>query len=290
MRQFLIWLLHLALRNGERSTIFPSLVLRDVAHEPALQQTNDSDADMSQPAAPPDVPQPPSHQVVAVSPPPSPLPSAHTYESEPRRQPRLWRVVKWPLRQIIKGIYLPLAAARRHKRATLLALVVLAVAFAGAFGVYRVTHPDSAPSRAAGSTSSASTGLPAQPETPFTITSAAQPALPTSVIHALHGYKANDAHEFFGAMSPQYQNFLKSAGRDEAHIQAAFDQRKQSGVTFQQFIYTGGFVASDGSDAYFTFTVVLDQGGQMIEVPLYFAVDQTGLISNYSVLTLAPQG
>lgn len=241
---------------------------------------------MSQPAAPADVP---PQQVMVASPPSAP-PPMRPYEPEPsRRQPRLWRAIKWPLRQIIKAIYLPLAAARRHKRVTLIALLVLAVASAGAFGAYRVTHPDVAPAKSAGSSSSASSGLPAQPETPFTVTSAAQPALPSSVIHALHGYKANDAHEFFAAMSPQFQDFLKSNGRSEADFQTAFDQRKQAGVAFQQFIYTGGFVANGGG-GYFTFTVVLDQGGQLIEVPLYFAVDQTGMISNYAALAQSPQG
>lgn len=239
---------------------------------------------MSQPVAPPDISPAaqPSPQTDLVAPPATPATKA--YEPEPlRKQSRVWRAVKWPLRQVIKGIYLPLSAARRHKRATLLTLLFLVLAAAGTFGVYRATHLDTAPARSA-----VSSGLPAQPETPFTITSAAQPAVPTSVIHALHGYKVNDAHEFFGAMSPQFKGFLNSIGRGEAQFQAAFDQRKQAGVTFQQFIYTGGFVAAGGG--YFTFTVVLDQGGQLAEVPLYFAVDQTGLISYYAALAQSPQG
>src|SRR5579859_2018001 len=60
--------------------------------------------------------------LVPQSPTPEPERPKYIYEYVPPPQPRAWRAVKWPLRQLFKGLYLTGSAAKRHRMVTLVIL------------------------------------------------------------------------------------------------------------------------------------------------------------------------
>src|SRR5215813_8745008 len=191
----------------------------------------------------------------------------------PKKQPLIWRIIKWPIRQVFKGIYLTGRAARNHKVVSaILLILILALAGAGVVG-YRYLNPPSTAST--GNQAAASAKVP---DTPFTIVNTSAPPLPNSVIHYLHSYKAYDGQEQWDSLSPSFQQALTGQGVTEQSLQAALDQLHAQGLTFEQFIYSGGYIQQNGL-ATFSVEVVYRRGNQGGIENLYFYVDfGSGLI------------
>jgi hypothetical protein len=223
------------------------------------------------PAQPPEPPRADPGVLVATAPAATSAPAASLYEPEPPRQPsRFWRAVKWPIRQALKGIFLVGSAANRHRLATLVVLAVVALLGGSAYGVYHYTHPATGtlPGRAA-------TGIHgSRVNTPFTIVQQEAPPLPASIISWLHGQKTYDANEMWNSLSPREQASLQQQGVTEQTLQNTVNQEKAAGITFEQFIYTGGFAAGGPTDNY-TVQVIVDQNGQRALRTEYFLVDPT---------------
>lgn len=228
----------------------------------------------SQPS--PDPAATPAPEALPALPAPAPAPRSR-YEPEPPKPPSpIWRAVKWPLRQFFKLLYLLVSAARRHRIATVLTIVLLAVLGGVAYGAYQYTHPTGA----LGPTSS---GQPAQgsgangSSAPFTIISQQPPLLPASIIHWLHGHKVFDAREMWSSLSSQAQGSLQQQGVTMQTLQSQLDREKSAGLSYDQYIYTGGF-APPGNNANFTVQVIVSQNGQSIVRTWYFIVDPNGQI------------
>lgn len=237
---------------------------------------------MSQVILPPTEPQPEASgpsttsAVTALIPqPPAPEPERpkYVYEYVPPPQPRAWRAVKWPLRQLFKGLYLTGSAAKRHKIVTLVILALLIGGAGATYGVYRATHPATATSAAGG------TALPPgaqQPETPFTIVNSAAPPLSPSVIQWLHAWKTHNGKEAWNALSATTQSGFEAQGVDESAIQQRLDQDRVQGIEYDQFIYSGGYFYPDGSSNY-TVEVIqrMPTGGHTV-LTWIFVVDPGG--------------
>lgn len=186
-----------------------------------------------------------------------PPPPTFAYEPEPpRRQPRFWRIVKWPIRKALKGVYLIGSAARRHKIIALVVLLLIIALSAGGVEVYRIANP--APS--------------------IPISDADRPALPDSVHHWLHGFVTFNAHEMWDSLSPQMQATLEQQNASETSLQGVLDQNRTSNTTVQ-YHYTGGYQSSQGV-SYYVVQVVLRSDNGSGELTWYFVVDDsTGKIS-----------
>jgi hypothetical protein len=235
---------------------------------------------MSQVILPPAEPEPqpeapaPSIATALIPQPPEPERPKYVYEYVPPPQPRAWRAVKWPLRQLFKGLYLTGSAAKRHKIVTLVILALLIGGVGATYGVYRATHPATATSAAGGGTT-----LPPgaqQPETPFTIVNSAAPPLSPSVIQWLHAWKTHDGKEAWNALSPTTQSGFEAQGVDEKAIQQRLDQDRVQGIEYDQFIYSGGYFYPDGSSNY-TVEVIqrMPTGGHTV-LTWIFVVDPGG--------------
>lgn len=237
---------------------------------------------MSQILLPPPSPQPGSDQAVtpALATPPAPLAPTPApgprYEPEPPKRPSaFWRVLKWPLRKFFKLVYYVGSVARRHRLATVLTLAFLVALGGTGYGLYYYTHPTRAfvPFSSGQTAQTPASGSNA----PFTIISQQPPTLPTSVIHWLHGHKVFDAHEMWNSLSPQAQANLEQQNITEQALQTQLDQEKAAGLTYDEYIYTGGF-APPGGDANFTVQVIVIQNGQSTVRTWYFVVDPNGQI------------
>ncbi len=194
--------------------------------------------------------------------------------------PPFWRMVKWPLRKMLKSAYLLGGAAARHRITTLVTVALLLVFGGGGVAVYQATHPVVGP----GVGQTAQGVISGASDTPFTIESASQPPLAPAVIHWLHAYKAGDAHELWNNLDPQFRGTLAQNGTTESDVQSQLAQYKATGVSFEQFIYTGGYVAPDGSSNY-TVQVVIAMGGQRALRTWYFFVDSNDQIALFHDLT-----
>lgn len=230
---------------------------------------------MSQILLPPPSPQPGSEQTVtptpAASPEPTPARTPHYEPEPPKRQTAFWRALKWPLRKFFKLLYFVGRAARRHRVAAVLTVLVLAALGGATFGLYQYTHPSSR-------TGQAPTGSTAgQSNVPFTIINQQPPVLPASVIHWLHGHQAFDAHEMWNSLSPQAQDNLKLQNVSEQDLQSQLNQEKAAGLHYDEYIYTGGF-SPPGNDANFTVQVIVTHDGQSTVRTWYFVVNPNGQI------------
>ncbi len=185
----------------------------------------------------------------------------------PKKQPLIWRIIKWPIRQIFKSIYVIVHGARSHKVITaILLILILGLVGAGVVG-YRYLNP---PSTA--STTGQTAGSPTIPDTPFTIVDSSAPPLSTGVIHWLHAYKTYDGQEQWDSLAPSYQQAFSGQGLDAAGMQSTMDQIHSQGITFEQFIYTGGYIAPTGLATY-TVQVIINNGTQRSILTWYFYVD-----------------
>ena len=210
---------------------------------------------------------------------PTPAPSAPYEPASRPKQSRFWRAVKWPLRKLFKGLYLPGRTARQHRGFTITILVLLVLAIA-TYGVYRATHPETPPAQGAVSGSQV-------PDSNILMTP--RPPLPLVIAQALHGFESHNAHELFKNFSPAFQQYLAGQGESEAQLQSEFDQDRQQGITFLQFLYTGGRLNADGS-SYYTVEMIVQLGkdGPLSAATFYFAVDPTGRISFFRQLPQTP--
>jgi len=244
---------------------------------------------MSQVILPPTEPQPeprpeapaPSTATALIPQPPATEPERpkYVYEYVPPPQPRAWRAVKWPLRQLFKGLYLTGSAAKRHKIVTLVILALLLGGAGATYGVYRATHPPTSPATSlTGGANAGTSGGSALPETPFTIVNSAAPPLSPSVIQWLHAWKTHNGQEAWNALSPTTQSGFKAQGLDESAIQQRLDQDRVQGIEYDQFIYSGGYFYPDGSSNY-TVEVIqrMPTGGHTV-LTWIFVVDPSGEI------------
>jgi hypothetical protein len=211
------------------------------------------------------------------------------YEPDPPKKPSaFWRIVKWPLRQLFKALYLTGSAAKRHRVVTAIVLVILLLLGGGSYAVYQVTHPQAAanPGR------TALGPLSGGGNTPFTISSNAQPPLAPQVINFLHAWKTYDAQELASTLSPKATldgplfSIPPGATLTQADWQARFDQLKSRNIVFQQFIYSGGYLSPAGTANYTVQVVVAQQGSQgVFLLTWYFLVGPDGQISAWHDLT-----
>jgi hypothetical protein len=209
------------------------------------------------------------------------------YEPEPPKKPSaFWRTVKWPLRQLLKAIYLVGVAINRHRAVAVIALLIVLLLGGGTYEVYHVTHPETT----TGARQTASGPLSGGGNTPFTISSTAQPPLAPAVIDFLHAWKVYDANELETTLSPQAQ--VDSAvlhiqtGATASAWQSIFDQLKANKYVFQQFIYSGGYLSPAGTANFTVQVIVGQQGGQGIAIlTWYFLVGPDGQIMTWHDLT-----
>jgi hypothetical protein len=179
-------------------------------------------------------------------------PPAYIYEAEqPRRTSRFWRVVKWPMRKLLKSLYLLGRTASRHKAIALVTLLLLVAIAAGGVIAYRTANPE--------------------PSIP--IANASRPAIPASVHHWLHGFISFNAREMWDSLSPQMKSTLEQANSGETALQGVLNQDKAGHVTVE-YRYVGGYQTSQGN-SYYVVQVNLrgDQG--VAALTWYFVVDDT---------------
>jgi hypothetical protein len=204
------------------------------------------------PQATPPVPYTP--QALAVAEPPHPDLYA---PPPPKPQSRFWRAVKWPIRQAIKGIYLLFSAAGRHKVVTAIILGTLLLFTTGGVVLYRALHPDTVDAHIT--------------------TQANLPPLPAGVKQWIDGFRTYNGQEAWDAMSLAGQQQAMQQGNSAEALQSQLDQLKSEGVEFQEFVYTGGYVAPDGSGQYMV-TAKGTQNGQSGVLTWFFLTDPTGKI------------
>ena len=250
------------------------------------------------PAQPGSDPETPGSVAVVDSIPPGAqrAPSAHAgYAPEPPRQPsRLWRAIKWPLRQILKALYLTGSAANRPRAAALVILALVLVLSGGSYAVYQFTRPAQTPAPQAERTPRAalSNGV----DTPFTISPGQTLPLPSSVISFLHAWKIGDVKEVESALAPDAVSAGAIFGGQGGVIPeegwaSLFQSAQSQGVLFQQFVYTGGFIDPTNHTGIYTVQAVAGfQGQTAIAVfSWYFVVGTDGQIIEWLDLTTAPQ-
>ena len=211
-------------------------------------------------------PVPYTPQAVAVAEPSSePKPDLYA-PPPPKPQSRFWRAVKWPIRQLIKGIYLLFSAAGRHKVVTAIILGTLLLFTTGGVVLYRALHPDTVDAHIT--------------------TQANLPPLPAGVKQWIDGFRTYNGQEAWNAMSLAGQQQAMQQGNSAEALQSSLDQAKSQGVEFQEFQYTGGYVTPDGSGQ-FMVTVKAYQNGQQGLLTWFFLTDATGKIE--VVLNTTPQ-
>ena len=203
---------------------------------------------------------------VAVAEPPSPSHPDLYAPPPPKPQSRFWRAVKWPIRQAIKGIYLLFSAAGRHKVVTAIILGTLLLFTTGGVVLYRALHPDTVDAHIT--------------------TQANLPPLPAGVKQWIDGFRTYNGQEAWDAYSLAGKQQATQQGNSADGLQSSLDQAKSEGVEFQEFQYTGGYVAPDGSGQ-FMITVKAFQNGQQGLLTWFFLTDATGKVE--VVLNTTPQ-
>jgi hypothetical protein len=211
---------------------------------------------------------PPTSQAIAVAEPPSaPKPDLYA-PPPPPPQSRFWRAVKWPIRQAIKGIYLLFSAAGRHKFVTAIILGALLL-FTGAGVVfYRALHPDAIDAHIT--------------------TQANLPPLPRGVKQFIEGYHTYNGQEVWDSLSMTKQQQDAQQGGSAAIMASTLSQAKAQGISYEDFIYAGGYVGADGIGHYMIESEISTQDGKQV-ANLYFVTDPDGKILVWANLT-APSG
>jgi hypothetical protein len=194
-------------------------------------------------------------QAVSVAEPP-PAPDLYA-PPPPKPQAPFWKAVKWPIRQAIKGIYLLFSAAGRHKVATTVVVAVLLLFTLGGVTIFRALHPDTIDAHIT--------------------TQANLPPLATGVKQWIDGFHTYNGQEAWNALSLQAQQQAMQQGDSAEGLQSSLDQAKSQGVEFSDFVYTGGFVDSDGSGQYMI-TAKSVQNGQQGVLTWFFQTNPTGKI------------
>lgn len=234
---------------------------------------------MSQILLPPSSQEPQPPEVAASQPDASPPPS---YTPEPLKQPsRFWRVVKWPIRQVLKGIYLLGSVVNRHRTMRWIALLVIVATAVGGVLTYRALNTGQG--KLSGNTPSTS-GSATIPDTPFTIANGAQIPPSNGVLLWLHGTKTYNAGEIWNSMSQQYQDAIQQAGNTQSGLQETLNGWRDQGLKFDEFIIAGSFAFPDGSIAY-TVEAVIHEDQQRGILTWYFKTDPSGQVFSFRDLT-----
>lgn len=204
------------------------------------------------------------------------------YTPEPLKKPsRFWRIVKWPIRQVLKGIYLLGSAINRHRVISLIVLVVIAAMVAGGVVAYRTFNPAKAPV-----SSISASGTTSIPDTPFTVVNSAQVPPSNGVLLWLHGTKTYNAQELWNSMSKQYQNAFAANGNTQTDLQQTLNGWRSEGLKFDEYIFAGSYQFPDGTATY-TVEVVVHEGQQRGILTWYFRTDPAGQILSFRDLSQA---
>lgn len=230
---------------------------------------------------------PPPNAGIEESPPPAssalvttpPAPPAYLYEPEPpKRQSRFWRMIKWPLRQIIKGIYLTGVFAKRHRIVAVIVLAVVLVLAASSFVAYRVVRQHETALEQNSLTASINLDSSSQTGT-----------LPLSVLHFLHARKTFNAQEAWDSLSPSLHSQIQQQGGSVSSIQQSFDQARASGLKLDRFVSSGGYTNSSTGVSHYTIEVYAEEGSAQGLLTWFFIVDANGYISSFNDLTPSQQ-
>jgi hypothetical protein len=112
----------------------------------------------------------------------------------------------------------------------------------------------------------------------------AQPPLASGVVLWLHARKYFDGPELWSSMSPSMQQQWAANGSTADQVNAQVRQDEAEGISFDQFIYTGGYLSPDGSSQ-FLVEAIVKQKGKTYLYTWYFVTDQTGKILAWLDLT-----
>lgn len=173
----------------------------------------------------------------------------------------LWRVVKWPVRKALLGLYLLLMLVRAHRRAALVVcLLALALIAGSIFAAQRIRTQQ----------------RPAAATSPLVVVEhPGMPTLPASVQQFLHAQQRFNADEMWSSFTPAGRVALKLT---QAQLRAQVAQQQATGIRFTRYIYTGGYQAPDGT-AYYTIEAISSLHGQTTYSIWYFTVAKSGLIT-----------
>lgn len=219
---------------------------------------------------------PPASNALVTSP---PAPPAYLYEPEPpKRQSRFWRMIKWPLRQIIKGIYLTGVFAKRHRVVAVIVLAAVLVLAASGFVAYRVVQQQEIAQEQNSLTTSINL-----------VSSPQAGALPLSVLHVLHARKTYNAQEEWDNLSPSLRAQYQQQGGSVSSLQQSFDQARANGLTLDRFVYSGGFTNPSTGVSHYTIEVYAHEGSAQGLLTWFFLVDANGYISSINDLTPSQQ-
>ena len=206
-------------------------------------------------------------------------PPGYLYEPEPpRRQSHFWRVIKWPLRQLIKGIYLTGVFAKRYRLVTGIVLAVLLALAASGFVAYQVVQRQ----EIAREQNSLATGLNVS-------SSSTSGALPVSVLHFLHARKTFNAQEEWDSLSSTLHAQIQQQGGSVNSIQQTFDQARASGLQLDSFVYSGGYTNPNTGVSHYTVEVYAHEGNARGLLTWFFVVGSDGYISSINDLTPSQQ-
>jgi hypothetical protein len=222
-------------------------------------------------------PQPPAEVAPSHDAPPPP-----PYTPEPLRRPsRFWRVVKWPIRQVLKGIYLVGSFINRHRIISLIVLLAIAAMVTGGILTYRALNPDHTHGTASNTSGSGNVIIP---DTPFTVVNGAQIPLSNGVVLWLHGTKTYNAQELWNGMSTQYQAAFQLQGGTQADLQQTLNTFRTEGLKFDEYVVAGSFQFPDGTTTY-TVEAVVHENAQRGILTWYFKTDPTGQILSFQDLS-----
>ncbi len=248
------------------------------------------------PAKPPYGPQsigaPPPPPALAVAPaalsPFMSTPRAPALPPLPRTErPLFWRIVRWPFKTLLKGIYYAGNGVSQHPRRSLGVAAVLAVLVLALWVIVNMVTPTARPARALGSVPIATASPNPDINAPFTITDYTQglAPLPTNVLHYLHGLKTYNAQELWSALSPTLQQTFTQNNITQSAYASYFVQEKTAGIAYQQFIYTGYFIVPGTGVSKYTVEVIKsDSAGNNVAETFYFEVDGQGQVIQASNL------
>ncbi len=200
---------------------------------------------------------------------------AYLYEPEPpKRQARFWRMIKWPLRQLIKGIYLTGVFAKRYRLIAGIVLAVLLALAASGFVGYRVLQQQELAREQSSLT--ASLNFASAPTSS---------SLPMSVLHFLHARKTYNGQEEWDSLSASLHAQVEQQGGNVSSLQQVLDQARSSGLKFDRFVDSGGFTDPDTGISHYTIEVYAEQGTAHAVLTWFFVVGTDGYISGFQNLT-----